>query len=546
MAALAGLALAVLASGCRSMYSHTNKRLPEGPPIPSHASFDIRDRRGADNVLVVMALSGGGSRAAYFASASMLRLETVLDDLNVLKEVDVMSGVSGGSVAAAYYCVSRDPGDYQSVRLRQPLGALPDGFGERAKLGADGRQLYFRRRMSAREHALLAAQATDPRDRRQIDRLRWLSRNAGGHRPWQAGAVRNLMSRNYVARLAGEAFLPNHFVPYWFTGYDRSDIMANVLSRNLFSSGLIELQPAFDAVLDALPGGGRPSGEGAETGPQPGQLPGLRQAHGLASGLGAGILGTIDKASRRVTPPRHLKFRHLNPERPYLIINATNATANSEENKLFGNVFTFTQEDFSEHLNSDIGSYSLGRAVMASAAFPGAFNYMTLRDFRPQHGRRKRYMHVFDGGNADNLGLNSAKRVILQNHAGYDKVIVILVDAHIESVGVPADRPDVRNFLLDLNFLSTFDTLLDAARVRQVEEFRSGRLNGQELGDKLLFWHITFEDLESDALRRGIYGIPTNFRISEEDTGQLDQAAAALIRPEHEKLREIRRILLDQ
>jgi len=40
----------------------------------------------------------------------MLRLQDVFEDIDLLKEIDLISSVSGGSLPAAYYCISMDPG----------------------------------------------------------------------------------------------------------------------------------------------------------------------------------------------------------------------------------------------------------------------------------------------------------------------------------------------------------------------------------------------------------------------------------------------------
>ena len=80
----------------------------------------------------------------------------------------------------------------------------------------------------------------------------------------------------------------------------------------------------------------------------------------------------------------------------------------------FGEVFTFTAEDFAR-ICSSIEDYSVARAVMATATFPGVFNFMTLSNYCRRNmlddTEDRRYLHVFDGGNADNLGLTSLKRV---------------------------------------------------------------------------------------------------------------------------------------
>ena len=54
----------------------------------------------ADGYFVGLAISGGGSRSANFAAASMFQLQR----LGILQRVDYISSVSGGSLPAAYYC----------------------------------------------------------------------------------------------------------------------------------------------------------------------------------------------------------------------------------------------------------------------------------------------------------------------------------------------------------------------------------------------------------------------------------------------------------
>ncbi|MDB5299059.1 MAG: Patatin [Phycisphaerales bacterium] len=58
--------------------------------------------RDKNEVFVGLALSGGGSRSANFGAACMFQLQRT----GLLQHVDYISSVSGGSVAAAYYCTS--------------------------------------------------------------------------------------------------------------------------------------------------------------------------------------------------------------------------------------------------------------------------------------------------------------------------------------------------------------------------------------------------------------------------------------------------------
>ncbi len=60
--------------------------------------------------VVAVAVSGGGSRSAVFAAAVMRELYRQVklpDGRSIVDEIDVMSGVSGGSLASAYWCVKK-------------------------------------------------------------------------------------------------------------------------------------------------------------------------------------------------------------------------------------------------------------------------------------------------------------------------------------------------------------------------------------------------------------------------------------------------------
>jgi len=74
--------------------------------IPPERSTDqcLEDASRRDPDFVALALSGGGSRAAVFSAAVMFELERH----GILRQVDVLSSASGGSVAAALYATSCD------------------------------------------------------------------------------------------------------------------------------------------------------------------------------------------------------------------------------------------------------------------------------------------------------------------------------------------------------------------------------------------------------------------------------------------------------
>lgn len=386
-----GLALAALAvAGCAILPNgaYTNQSIadPAQPPSGGQASFVLRPQREAKacidkpvadpkrqkDALVLLSLSGGGSRAAYFSALAMLEMQRLKIDAgggasDLLHEVDAISSVSGGSLAAAYYAVSADPG----TECAAPSGRLWDAAND--------------------------------------------------------GEIRSLMTNRYRIRWIGNWFWPDNIFLFWFSNYDRTDIMAQTLADNL-----------FDRTWSGI----------------------------------------------------DLRLRELNPLRPNLILNATAGSRSPDGRIAFGDVFTFTAEDF-KRICSSIDDYKVSRAVMATASFPGVFNFMTLRDHCPDpvHARKgaKAYLHVFDGGNADNLGLTSLKRVVWAALEGRDKepvlpqraVLVIQVDAFTGSQGANPLEADPRGFLdylIDTNAIDATDSLLEANREKLLDDFRGNQL----------------------------------------------------------------------
>lgn len=171
----------------------------------------------------------------------------------------------------------------------------------------------------------------------------------------------------------------------------------------------------------------------------------------------------------------------LKPGRPIFIANATTASK--------GGRFAFTQENFKSDLNSRLDTYPLSHAVMASAAFPGVFNSVTLTSHpsgmpRPPDSsftgrpRPPSYRHLIDGGPSDNLGLqallplarshNKWREARTARDARPPGCFLIIVDAYPS--GIPnknVSNPDPRRIydhLIDFNFLHAFDALLSNRR----------------------------------------------------------------------------------
>jgi predicted acylesterase/phospholipase RssA len=120
---------------------------------------------------VALTLSGGGSRAAVFSAAVMLELQ----EIGALDSVDLVSSVSGGSVAAALYALSRDP---------------------------DGPQ-------------------PGPDEQKRI--------------VWTRNTVLEMTGQDFLAPWIWRWLLPNNIAKFWFTAYDRTDIFADMLNGELFT-----------------------------------------------------------------------------------------------------------------------------------------------------------------------------------------------------------------------------------------------------------------------------------------------------------------------
>jgi Patatin-like phospholipase len=178
--------------GCSSLNAYSNAQLPiacsdaqpssepaAGPdsrplhPIWAKSPGCFQPARPWGPDVVAMTLSGGGSRAAVFGTAVMLELQ----EIGVLDSVDLVSSVSGGSVAAALYALSRDPD----------------------KPGADSRQ----------------------------DDRKWIA--------WDRPTVIGMIDKNSINPWIWRSFRPDNWFKYWFTAYDRTDMLADTLNSQVFA-----------------------------------------------------------------------------------------------------------------------------------------------------------------------------------------------------------------------------------------------------------------------------------------------------------------------
>ena len=107
-------------AGCASPRAFQVQRAPPGP-LPCEVPLQQRD------VLVGVAMSGGGSRAALFGASGLDALAGIqlADGKSVLEQVAYLSSVSGGSIAASYY-VLKKPG--RDTPVLAPDGTMTPAY----------------------------------------------------------------------------------------------------------------------------------------------------------------------------------------------------------------------------------------------------------------------------------------------------------------------------------------------------------------------------------------------------------------------------------
>jgi len=238
-------------------------------------------------------------------------------------------------------------------------------------------------------------------------------------------------------------------------------------------------------------------------------------------------------------------FADLRPH-PKILLNATIHNDNTR--------FTFTDERF-VRLHSILASYRVANAVNASSAFPGAFQDVTLQWYMdpPQ------YVHLYDGGPIDNLGVQAVVEYLNRNILGTSLMglfpkgcLFIVVDAtpaseHSELNQGQSSRSFI-DYFVDTNALDAMDAMLMESRrslldrmgipVGSFDREMRGRLpvnDLQQCGCEVR--HIALRQLrnsgESDAelnLAERVTQIKTKFWVSKEEQDDLFQAAKLIMK----------------
>ena len=265
--------------------------------------------------------------------------------------------------------------------------------------------------------------------------------------------------------------------------------------------------------------------------------------------------------------------------RPFVILNATDIGTGSR--------FEFTQSQF-DWLYSDLSNYSVARAVAASSAFPGLLSPMRVHNYEnpptaggedvpkfagePQwlelavsdadrvdaryfrareivsytRDPRRPYIHLMDGGLADNIGLrgplwamqstDSAWSLLdRMNNEQIDTLLVISVDAKptsesdinnkksapglVKVFGVVTSTP-MANYSTDTvhDFHAAFDQWRKDQLAAEVAGFEVHNVDFYDV-------HIGFEDVTDPDLRNKVSTLPTSFKLKKSQVDALREAA---------------------
>jgi predicted acylesterase/phospholipase RssA len=298
-------------------------------------------------------------------------------------------------------------------------------------------------------------------------------------------------------------------------------------------------------------------------------------------------------------------FQNLieNGTRPFLMVNGADMTTGAQ--------FPFIQDQF-DLLCSDLAQLTIGRAVATSSAFPGLLTPLTyqnyagecgyrepdwvglaLSDRRSQSERlmraeqqrsyyrtdpwnpRRDYLHLVDGGVADNIGLRNILFALettdpsysiqsLINNGKIRKLVIIVVDAatNLESErDLEADVPPVVDVLtsaatipLDNYSVATVKSartaLTEYKRDVEVRDACASILKslcpdkslpgGQLTRLDIYLSHISFQSIDDPVVRHKFLNLPTSFALPADEVEALKSIAGSLLsnNPDFKRLRE--------
>jgi NTE family protein len=270
-----------------------------------------------------------------------------------------------------------------------------------------------------------------------------------------------------------------------------------------------------------------------------------------------------------------------------IAINATDAALGSQ--------FTFSGSQFAP-ICTDLATFPVSRAVAASSAVPGVFSSIILRnhagscdfavppwtmDAIQKRSKTRRYVyakrllayldtnkypyiHLFDGGISDNLGIRTiinslipagdAWKMLATLHLEETtKLVVMVVNSHKEqdvsfakkdysipfiqslltTSAVPLDHYSFESLEILKENMRRWEAAITAGRCGDVSrsntELRSNKGENRDCAAKTYFIEVSFDLLQDLAERERLKGLPTSFRLEGEDVDRLIAAAKSIL-----------------
>jgi predicted acylesterase/phospholipase RssA len=229
------------------------------------------------------------------------------------------------------------------------------------------------------------------------------------------------------------------------------------------------------------------------------------------------------------------------PLRPKVLLNSTTRNDHTR--------FTFTDESF-HRIHSTLAHYRVANAVNASSAFPGAFDDVTLEQYGSS---APRYLHLYDGGPMDNLGVQAMTEYLQRAVAGRSLrelfpagCVVFVVDAtpdtdndglaHMQSSRTTLD------YFVNTNALDSVDAMLTASRMALLKGMGMGAIDQETAGfvrlsdlDRcrcevrhIALRHLPYLDGQEELADRALK-ISTSFHVTEVEQADLFAAAKVLV-----------------
>jgi hypothetical protein len=274
------------------------------------------------------------------------------------------------------------------------------------------------------------------------------------------------------------------------------------------------------------------------------------------------------------------------PRRPYIMLNATDITMGAQ--------FTFVQDQF-DLICSDLAGVPVSRAVAASSNFPIAFTPLIVNNYAgtcgytepewikqasmdllinpPRFNRariarsyldsnERRYVHLLDGGVADNIGLRGQLLAIQSSDLSWSlvnkirqikRIVVIVVDARTDpktEIDKSAASPGLgtlidiissvpmSNYSFDTvqQLLRTFETWrTDQATYAACQSILQNQCPAGKMPTPPPYVaeasaiYVGFDQLKDEKERREFLNLPTTFALPKEDVDKLRRVGPRIL-----------------